>query len=178
MNSRFQKLAEVPSQEYHVHRDANGTKYILATNMYYIDQFMESRSYFAGETALSYLHFELLSLLVTPSHYRLVLDDCLEFAKRFVREIAINENGVREKKVDELFSTILVSEQYFIVSIEESSRQNRASALSAALSYFSSFRLERAFFLSFIIFIIFYLLRSYTRAQLSHQQGITSLILC
>lgn len=78
---------------------------------------------------------------------KLVLDDCLEFAKRFVREIAVNERDVREKEIDVFFRTIKISEGYITASIEERSRQNRASALSAALSYFSSFRLERTIIL-------------------------------
>ena len=155
MNPQFEKLAgEVPLQQYHVCFDDTGTKYILARNMYYISWFMKSRSFFAGETALAYLHLQLLCLLVAPSHYKLVLDDCLEFAKRFVREIAINEGDIREKDLDVFFRTIKVSEGYIIASIEERSRQNRASALSAALSYFSSFRLERAF-LMLILIVLF-----------------------
>ena len=148
MDSKFEKLAgEVPLQQYHVCLDDKGTKYILARNMYYISWFMKSRSFFAGETALAYIHLELLCLLVAPSHYKLVLDDCLEFAKRFVREIAINERDFREKELDVFFRTIKVSEGYITASIEERSRQNKASALSAALSYFSSFRLERTIIL-------------------------------
>ena len=144
MNDQFERLAgEVPLQQYHVCLDDTGTKYILARNMYYISWFMKSRSFFAGETALAYIHLQLLCLLVAPSHYKLVLDDCLEFAKRFVHEIAVNERDVREKEVDVFFRTIKVSEGYVSASIEERSRQNRASALSVALSYFSSFRLQR-----------------------------------
>ena len=144
MNHQFEKLAgEVPLQQYHVCLDGTGTKYILARNMYYISWFMKARSFFAGETALAYIHLQLLCLLVAPSHYRLVLDDCLEFAKRFVREIVLNERDFREKELDVFFRTIKVSEGYITASIEERSRQNRASALSAALSYFSSFRLHR-----------------------------------
>ena len=144
MNDQFERLAgEVPLQQYHVCLDDTGTKYILARNMYYISWFMKSRSFFAGETALAYIHLQLLCLLVAPSHYKLVLDDCLEFAKRFVREIAVNERDVREKEIDVFFRTIKVSEGYVSASIEERSRQNRASALSVALSYFSSFRLQR-----------------------------------
>ena len=144
MNQQFERLAgEVPLQQYHVCLDDTGTKYILARNMYYISWFMKSRSFFAGETALAYIHLQLLCLLVAPSHYKLVLDDCLEFAKRFVREIAVNERDVREKEVDVFFRTIKVSDGYVSASIEERSHQNRASALSVALSYFSSFRLQR-----------------------------------
>jgi len=167
MDSRFEKLAgEVPLQQYHVCLDDTGSKYMLARNMYYISWFMKSRSFFAGETALAYLHLQLLSLLVAPSHYKLVLDDCLEFAKRFVREIAVNERDVREKEVDVFFRTIKVSEGYITASIEERSRQNRASAISAALSYFSSFRLERIIFVSLFIgssVYVSYLLSNYIR---------------
>lgn len=155
MDPNYEKLAgEVPLQQYHVCLDDRGTKYILARNMYYISWFMKSRSFFAGETALAYLHLQLLCLLVVPSRYRLVLDDCLEFAKRFVSEIAINEGDVREKELDVFFRTIRVSEGYITASLEERSRQNRASALSAALSYFSSFRLERMLIMLIFLVII------------------------
>jgi len=157
MNDSFKRLAgEVPLQQYHVCLDNTGAKYILARNMYYISWFMKSRSFYAGETALAYIHLQLLCLLVAPSHFRLVLDDCLEFAKRFVREIAVHEGDVREKDVMVLFRTIKVSEGYVSAAIEERSRHNRASALSAALTYFSSFRIERILFIFvFIVVLVF-----------------------
>lgn len=152
MNDSFKRLAgEVPLQQYHVCLDNTGTRYILARNMYYISWFRKSRSFYAGETALAYIHLQLLCLLVAPTHYRLVLDDCLEFAKRFVHEIAVHEGNIREKDVMVLFRTIKVSEGYISAVIEERSRHNRASALSAALSYFSSFRIERILFILVVI---------------------------
>ena len=144
LEPRYKNLAsEVPLQQYHVCLDDNKEKYILARNMYYIDWFIKSRSFFAGETRLDYIHLQLLSLLVAPSHYMLVLDDCLEFAKRFVGEIAIHENGMREKELAVFFRTIKVSEGHISAAIEGASRENRISALSIALPYFSSFRLYR-----------------------------------
>lgn len=146
MDPQFEKLAgEVPLQQYHVCLDDSGNRYLLARNMYYISWFMKSRSFYTGETRLAYIHLQLLSLLVAPSHYKLVLDDCLEFAKRFVTEIARHENDIREKELAVIFRTIKVSEGYMSAAIEGSSRQNKGSALSAALAYFSSFRIERVF---------------------------------
>ena len=77
--------------------------------------------------------------LVAPFRYRLVLDDCPEFAKRFVHEIALNERDVQE--LDVLFRTIKVSEEYITASIEERTHQNMASTLSVALSYYRLHRI-------------------------------------
>ena len=154
MKVNFKRLKDIPWQQYHVRLDETKTNYILAKNLYYVIWFRKSRSFYAGETALSYTHLELLCLLVAPSKYKLVLDDCLEFAKRFVREIAVNERRVSEQDLMGLFKAIKVSDGFVSAAIEGKSRHNKASAMSAALSYFSSFNPKRIIFVIFV-FVIF-----------------------
>lgn len=133
----------IPLQQYHVCLDDSSTKYILARNMYYMTWLKKSRSFYVGETAMAYLYLQLLCLTVVPSRYRLIIDDCLEFAKRFAREIAVRENGLRETEVRVLYRTLSVSEDFTSATVEQASRNNPRSGLTGAFSYFMSFRLER-----------------------------------
>jgi len=144
----------IPLQQYHVCLDdSDGTGYILARNMFYMTWLKKSRSFYVGETAMAYLHLQLLCLTVVPSRYRLIIDDCLEFAKRFAREIAVRENGVRETEVRVLYRTLSVSEDYTSATVEQASRNNPRSGLTGALSYFMSLRIER--FLLVLVPVIF-----------------------
>ena len=133
----------IPLQQYHVCLDDSRTKYILARNMYYMIWLKKSRSFYVGETAMAYFYLQLLCLSVVPPRYRLIIDDCLEFAKRFAREIAVRENGLRETEVQVLYRTLSVSEDFSSAAIEQTSRNNPRSGLTGALSFFMSLRLER-----------------------------------
>ena len=133
----------IPLQQYHICLDDSSTKYILARNMYYMTWLQKSRSFYVGETAMAYFYLQLLCLTVVPPRYRLIIDDCLEFAKRFASEIAIRENGLRETEVRVLYRTLSVSEDYTSATVEQASRNNPTSGLTGAFSYFMSFRLER-----------------------------------
>ncbi|XP_071801793.1 uncharacterized protein [Asterias amurensis] len=136
----YQRMAtSVPLQQYHVCLDER-KNYILARNMFYFDWFLKSRSFYVGESAISYLYFQLLSLCVVPQRYRLIDSDCLEFAKSMAKEVAVRENGVRVKEVEALFTALTVSEQYVSASLERSSRNSPESAFSMAASYFVSFQ--------------------------------------
>lgn len=135
--------ATIPLQQYHVCLDDSGNKYILTRNMYYMPWLKKSRSFYVGESAMAYLYLQLLCLTVVPSRYRLIIDDCLEFAKRFAKEIAVRENDIRETEILALFRTLSVSENYASAVVEQASRNNPKSGLSAAISYFMSFRPER-----------------------------------
>ena len=140
------RMLTIPQQQYHVCLNESNSGYELSRNMYYMPWLKKSRSFYVGETALAYLYLQLLCLTVVPSRYRLIIDDCLEFAKRFAREIAIIENSVRETDVQVLFRTLRVSEDYSSAIVEQASRNNPKSGLSAAISYFMSFRVERFLF--------------------------------
>uniref|UniRef100_A0A1X7V276 Uncharacterized protein n=1 Tax=Amphimedon queenslandica TaxID=400682 RepID=A0A1X7V276_AMPQE len=141
-----QRLAnEVPLQQYHVCLD--GDRYILARNYYYINWFLKSRSFFVGETALNYFYLQFLCLMVVPEKYRLVMDDCLEFAKKFALEVAVKENQVRVTEMQALYRTLKVSENFSTGAMEQISRNNPSSGFTAALSYFMSFRPERVLIL-------------------------------
>ena len=133
-------IAKNAPRQYHVTLDASQTKYILTWNLYYMYLLKESRSFYVDETTLSYEYLEALCLTVVPSKYQLIMNDCLEFAKRFAWEIAI-ENGVRETDVKALFRTIAICEQHTSATMEQSSRNNPKSGSSGAISYFTSFRL-------------------------------------
>ena len=135
--------ATIPLQQYHVCLDESGNKYILTRNMFYMPWLKKSRSFYVGESAMAYLYLQLLCLTVVPSKYRLIIDDCLEFAKRFAKEIAVQENDIRGTEIQALFRTLSVSEHYASALVEQASRNNPKSGLSAAISYFMSFRLER-----------------------------------
>ena len=133
----------IPLKQYHVCLGNSSNKYILTRNMYYMPWLKKSRSFYVGESAMAYLYLQLLCLTVVPSRYRLIIDDCLEFAKRFAKEIAVRENDIRETEIQTLFRTLSVSEHYASAAVEQSSRNNPKSGLSAAISYFTSLRLER-----------------------------------
>ena len=133
-------IAKNAPRQYHVTLDASQTKYILTWNLYYMYLLKESRSFYVGRTTLSYEYLEALCLTVVPSKYQLIMNDCLEFAKRFAWEIAI-ENGVRETDVKALFRTLAICEQHTSATMEQSSRNNPKSGSSGAISYFTSFRL-------------------------------------
>lgn len=154
--------ATIPLQQYHVCLDDSGNKYILTRNMYYMPWLKKSRSFYVGESAMAYLYLQLLCLTVVPSRYRLIIDDCLEFAKRFAKEIAVRENDIRETEIQALFRTLSVSEYYASAVVEQSSRNNPKSGLSAAISYFTSFRLEKLL-LALGIIMIAIVLCSYIR---------------
>ncbi|XP_020912501.1 uncharacterized protein LOC110250235 [Exaiptasia diaphana] len=140
----YRRMAtSIPLQQYHICLDETNSKYMLTRNMYYFNWLMKSRSFFVGESAMCYLYFQLLALQVVPSRYRLLESDCLEFAKRFAMEVAVRENGIRASEVRVLYTTLRVSEQYFIENLEQSSRNNPTSAFSVAVSYFMSFKPER-----------------------------------
>ena len=151
----YRRLAkEVPLQQYHVCLD-NDNNYTLARNFYYIPWFLKSRSFFVGETALNYFYLQFLCLMVVPQKYRLVIDDCLEFAKKFAMEVAIKENGVRGTEMLALYRTLTVSDNYSTGIIEQASRNNPKSGLTSAVSYFMSFRPERmGLLLVGILFIV------------------------
>ena len=136
-------VATIPLQQYHVCLSDSGKEYILTRNMYYMPWLKKSRSFFVGESAMAYLYLQLLCLTVVPSRYRLIIDDCLEFAQRFAKEIAVRENDIRGTEIRALFRTLSVSEHYASAAVEQSSRNNPKSGLSAAISYFTSFRVER-----------------------------------
>ena len=136
-------VATIPLQQYHVCLSDSGKEYILTRNMYYMPWLKKSRSFFVGESAMAYLYLQLLCLTVVPSRYRLIIDDCLEFAKRFAKEIAVRENDIRGTEIRALFRTLSVSEHYASAAVEQSSRNNPKSGPSAAISYFTSFRVER-----------------------------------
>lgn len=148
------RMRTIPLQQYHVCLNESNSGYVLNRNMYYMPWLKKSRSYYVGETALGYLYLQLLCLTVVPSRYRLIIDDCLEFAKRFAREIAIKENSVRETEVEVLFRTLRVSEGYSSAIVEQASRNNPKSGLSGAISYFMSFRVERFLFALVVIITV------------------------
>ena len=154
--------ATIPLQQYHVCLDESGSKYILTRNMYYMPWLKKSRSFYVGESAMAYLYLQLLCLVVVPSRYRLIMDDCLEFAKRFAKEIAVRENDIRGTEIQALFRTLSVSEHYASAVVEQASRNNPKSGLSAAISYFMSFRMERLL-LALVIVMITIVLCSYIR---------------
>ena len=153
--------ATIPLKQYHVCLGNSGNNYILTRNMYYMPWLKKSRSFYVGESAMAYLYLQLLCLTVVPSRYRLIIDDCLEFAKRFAREIAVRENDIRETEIQALFRTLSVSEHYASAAVEQSSRNNPKSGLSAAISYFTSFRPERLVLLALGVVMITISLRSY-----------------
>jgi len=136
-------VTTIPLQQYHVCLSDSGKEYILTRNMYYMPWLKKSRSFFVGESAMAYLYLQLLCLTVVPSRYRLIIDDCLEFAKRFAKEIAVRENDIRGTEIRALFRTLSVSEHYASAAVEQSSRNNPKSGQSAAILYFSSFKVER-----------------------------------
>ena len=136
-------VTTIPLQQYHVCLSDSGEKYILTRNMYYMPWLKKSRSFFVGESAMAYLYLQLLCLTVVPSRYRLIIDDCLEFAKRFAKEVAVRENDIRGTDIRALFRTLSVSEHYASAAVELSSRNNPKSGQSAAILYFSSFKVER-----------------------------------
>lgn len=153
----------IPLQQYHVCLDDSGSKYILARNMYYMPWLKKSRSFYVGESAMAYLYLQLLCLTVVPSRYRLIIDDCLEFAKRFAREIAVRENDVRGTEIQALFRTLSVSEHYASAAVEQASRNNPKSGLSGAISYFMSFRMERVLLALVIVMMAIVLFRYVTK---------------
>ena len=153
--------ATIPLKQYHVCLGNSSNKYILTRNMYYMPWLRKSRSFYVGESAMAYLYMQLLCLTVVPSRYRLIIDDCLEFAKRFASEIAVRENDIRETEIQTLFRTLSVSEHYASAAVEQSSRNNPKSGLSAAISYFTSFRLERLGLVALGVVMIAITLRSY-----------------
>lgn len=152
--------ATIPLKQYHVCLGNSSNKYILTRNMYYMPWLKKSRSFYVGESAMAYLYLQLLCLTVVPSRFRLIIDDCLEFAKRFAKEIAVRENDIRETEIQALFRTLSVSEHYASAAVEQSSRNNPKSGLSAAISYFTSFRSERLL-LALGVVMIAISLRSY-----------------
>ena len=152
--------ATIPLKQYHVCLGNSSNKYILTRNMYYMPWLKKSRSFYVGESAMAYLYLQLLCLTVVPSRFRLIIDDCLELAKRFAREIAVRENDIRETEIQALFRTLSVSEHYASAAVEQSSRNNPKSGLSAAISYFTSFRSERLL-LALGVVMIAISLRSY-----------------
>ena len=153
IDSHYEKLAgEVTLQRYHVCLDNSG-KYILAKDLYYIRWFLRSKSFFFGETRLPPVYLDILCLFVAPQRYKLIYDDCLEFAKRFVCEIATHENHLSKRDVDGFLRSITVIDGES-ASLEAKVRQNRPSALSVALSYFSCFRNERLCFVLIIVLVV------------------------
>ena len=137
------KRMGIPFKQYHVCLSDSGKEYVLTWNKCYMSFLKISRSFFVGESAMAYLYMQLLCLTVVPSRYRLIIDDCLEFAKRFAKEIAVRENGIRGTEIRALFRTLSVSEHYASAAVEQSSRNNPKSGQSAAILYFSSFKVER-----------------------------------
>ena len=156
-NLKIDSYSERPLQQYHVCLDND--KYIVTKDLYYINRFLKSKCFFWGETRLPPVYLDILCLFVTPRRYRLIDDDCLEFAKRFVSEIATHENNSSKGYVDGLLRSVTVTDGKS-ASLEGKARQNRTSALSVALSYFSSFKIERLFFVMIIVlvFILAYIL--------------------
>ena len=132
----FQELArEVPAQQYHVSLDENGDKYMLSRNYYDITELTECRSFYVGETALAYIHLQLLSLLVVPSDYKLIIGDCLEFAKAFSLEIAVHENGIKDADVKEFFFEVYASNGFVTRAVETAFRNSVYPGLFAAHIY-------------------------------------------
>ena len=150
-------FAKDPLHEYHVCSDESGSKYILTRNRFYMLWLNKCRSFYVGESAMAYLYLQLLCLTVVPSKYRLIIDDCLEFAKRFAKEIAVQENDIRGTEIEALFRTLSVSEHYASAVVEQSSRNNPKSGLSAAISFFMSFRIERLLLALGIVMIAIFL---------------------
>lgn len=146
--------ANVPLQQYHICLDETSSKYMLTRNMYYFNWLMKSRNFFVGESAMCYLYFQILALQIVPSKYRLLESDCLEFAKRFAMEVAVRENGIRASEVRVLYTTLHVSEQYFLEHLEQTSRNNPKSAFSVAMSYFMSFKPERIVMSGILVLIV------------------------
>ena len=153
--------ATIPLQQYHVRLDESGNNYILTRNMFYMPWLKKSRSFYVGESAMANSYLQFLCLTVVPSKYRLIIDDCLEFAKRFAKEIAVRENDIRETEIEALFRTLSVSEHYASAVMEQASRNNPKSGSSVAISYFTSFRIERVLLLALGIVMIAIVLHSY-----------------
>ena len=131
-----------PLYQYHVCLDDRRENYILQKDTIYMKEFSRSQSFLVAETSLEHDDLELHSLLVVPKHYKLILADCLEFAKSFAREIAIQENGIRKTDVDMIFRaiTVLGSENVTSGVLEGTSRRNTLSGHSTAFLYFTTLR--------------------------------------
>ena len=139
------KMAPIPLQQYHVSLDDSGSNYILTRNLYDMPWLKKSRSFYVGESAMPYSYLDLLCLTVVPSRYRLIVDDCLEFAKRFAKEIAVRENDVRERKIQALFRTFSVSEHYASMITDQAPPNGPKGGLSTGIPYFASSREEIPF---------------------------------
>ena len=144
----------IPLQQYHVCLDDSGSNYILTNNFYYMVWLKQCRSFYVGKSALDNFYLDLLCLTVVPPKYRLIIDDCLEFAKRFAKEIAVRENDIRERDIQALFRTLSVSEHYASTFVEQASRNNPSRGKGAAISYFMSLRIGRAFVVIVIALIL------------------------
>ncbi|XP_044168367.1 uncharacterized protein [Acropora muricata] len=138
------KRMGIPFKQYHVCLRRSDKEYYLTWNDCYMSFLKKSRSFFVGESAMDDSHLRLLCLTVVPLGYRLIMDDCLEFAKRFATEIALEENGIQENEIRALFRTLSVCENYTSAAVEQSSRNNPKSGLSAAFSFFTSFRSSKS----------------------------------
>ena len=102
---------------------------------------------------MPYSYLDLLCLTVVPSRYRLIVDDCLEFAKRFAKEIAVRENDVRERNIQMLFRTFSVSEHYASIMGDQAPPNGPKGGLSTGIPYFTISREE--ILLSFVIILLY-----------------------
>ena len=136
------KADTIHLKQYHVRMNKSGTNYYVTCDKYDMLWLKKSRSFYVGESALAESFLNLLCLTVVSLRFRLIMDDCLEFAKQFAKEIAVRENNIPEKRIHALFRTLSVSELYPSAKVKQASRNNPKSGLSVYISYFRSFRVE------------------------------------
>lgn len=174
-NLEFRKnrlMAETsPMEQYQVCLDDSRSKYILTYNLYYMIWLKDSISFYVGETALTEPLLDLLCLTVAQPLYRLVMDDCLEFAKRFAKEIAVQENGISDRKIQAFFRTLAVCKHRASATVERASRNNPKSGLGVAISYFIGFKFERLLTLIIFIVVIFVLCNISYRSAFEKESG-------
>jgi len=159
--NQIKRFLSIPLQQYHITLDDKNSRYLLTRNLFYFRWFVKSHNFYIGNSNMSYFGLQLLSLMVVPSKYRLIIDDCLEFSKRYAREIATKENGFRKTEIEAIIQTLRVSNNYITGGIELKSRRNPSSGFSAAFSYFLSFKPWRFFLFIFISILLWFFLSQY-----------------
>lgn len=104
---------ESPLMQYHVVFDPLSCKYLLTTNLYYLEWFTKATNYFCGTTRLPFFHFQLLCLTTVLRHggkYRLLQKDCLNFAVKVIEEVLTNEDTEHLEAFRMLASGLTVSD--------------------------------------------------------------------
>lgn len=107
------------------------------------------KTYFVGYTRLGRDELDTVAIGVLLNNfqekYKLTLQDCLEFAKRFSAKVAIHENNMSLKDIQSICSSIVVWNGQMSL-VEYSSRNSEASGQTGASSYASSRRYNDFFY--------------------------------